>query len=317
MKRQMAFLFPGQGSQSAGMLDEHMHEAVVADTFAEAADVLGYDVAALVRDNPEGRLDATEYTQPALLTSSIALLRLWRDRLGAEAAHAAGHSLGEYSALVAVGSLAFADAVRLVAFRGHAMSKAVAPGEGLMAAVLGLDDALVEDLCAEACGSDGKVWPANYNCPGQVVVAGHHAAVERLLEKARRSGARRTVPLAVSTPSHTPLMRPAAMAMRTRLAEITLAEADRPVWSNAWAQAITHAADIREALVEQLTSPVRWTQTIIAMRRQGVNVAVEMGPGRVLTGLVRRIDRELPVHATETPALLKSSLLACGGGEDE
>jgi len=315
MRNNAAFLFPGQGSQAAGMLAEHMVEPVVADTFAEAGEVLGYDMAALVRDNPQDRLNATEYTQPALLTASTALLRLWRARKGPEAGHVAGHSLGEYSALVAAGSLTFADALRLVAFRGEVMSKAVPAGEGRMAAILGLSSEAVAAFCEEVSGDFGRVWPANDNCPGQLVVAGHRRAVEAVMRKAEQAGARRVVPLDVSVPSHTPLMQPAAAAMRERLAETALTDADRAVWSNAWARPVRRAAEIRAALVEQLVLPVRWTQLIRAMHAQGVVAAVEMGPGKVLAGLVRRIERGMTVHGTETPARLSAALAGMGGSD--
>lgn len=305
----LVFLFPGQGSQSRGMLAELIEqEAVVASTFAEASDALGYDMRALVVDDAGGKLDITEYTQPALLTASTALLRLWRARGGAEAAQVAGHSLGEYSALVAAGAIDFADAVSLVAFRGRAMSEAVAAGVGRMAAIIGLEDAQVETLCAEASTDAEKVWAANFNCPGQLVVAGHAAAVDRLMEAAKGAGAKRALPLAVSAPSHTPLMQPAADAMQARLAEIVIADPDRPVWSNAAAATVATADAIRDALVQQLVSPVRWTETVQKLAAQGVTSGVEMGPGKVLAGLVRRISRDIEVHAAFTSELMDKSI---------
>lgn len=285
-------------------------EAVVADTFSEASDALGYDMQQLVAANPDGKLDNTEYTQPALLTASTALFRLWRERGGDEAAYAAGHSLGEYSALVAAGSLAFDDGVKLVAFRGRAMSQAVPAGVGLMAAILGLDDDKVEALCEEACQGDNRVWPANYNCPGQLVVAGHVAAVQRLIDLAKTAGAKRAMALQVSAPSHTPLMQPAADQLQQRLADIAIAPPAMPVWSNALAIPLNDADAIREALVNQLISPVRWTETVRSMYAQGVSRAVEMGPGKVLAGIVRRVERNLGVHATDSSPAMDAAIAA-------
>jgi len=304
-----AFLFPGQGSQTTGMLGELLtSEPVVAETFAEASEALGYDMRQLVADNPDGKLDQTEYTQPALLTASTGLVRLWRERGGAEASQVAGHSLGEYSALVAAGSLGFADAVSLVAFRGRAMTQAVPAGVGLMAAILGLDDEKLEALCAEACDTETKVWPANYNCPGQLVVAGHVAAVERLIELAKAAGAKRAMPLQVSAPSHTPLMQPAADALRQRLADVEIKQPEIPVWSNALARPLSDAMVIRDALVSQLVSPVRWSETIRGLHAMGVCQAVEMGPGKVLAGIVRRVERGVSVFASDNSEVMNKTI---------
>jgi [acyl-carrier-protein] S-malonyltransferase len=306
-----AFLFPGQGSQTVGMLGDLLaSETVVADTFTEASEALGYDMRQLVADNPGGKLDQTEFTQPALLTCSTALLRLWLHRGGPEAIHAAGHSLGEYSALVAAGSLSFTDAVSLVAFRGRAMSEAVPAGVGLMAAILGLDDTTIEALCDEASTADSKVWPANYNCPGQLVVAGNAAAVERLIELAKGAGAKRAMPLQVSAPSHTPLMQPAADRLQQRLAAVPIDTPAMPVWSNALAAALTDAEAIRSALVSQLVSPVRWSETIHQLFAQGAHRAVEMGPGKVLSGIARRVERDMEVHATDGSEAMDKAILA-------
>jgi [acyl-carrier-protein] S-malonyltransferase len=315
-----AFLFPGQGSQTVGMLGDLLaSEPVVARTFAEASEALGYDMSQLVADNPGGKLDQTEFTQPALLTASTALLRLWRERGGAEAAYAAGHSLGEYSALVAAGSLPFADAVRLVAFRGRAMSEAVPAGVGLMAAILGLDDEKIESLCTEASRAEMKVWPANYNCPGQLVVAGHVAAVERLIELAKSAGAKRAMPLQVSAPSHTPLMQAAADRLRQRLADIRINPPAMPVWSNALAAPLDDVEAIRAALVSQLVSPVRWSETIRSLYARNVIQAVEMGPGKVLAGIVRRVERDMEVYASDSSEAMEKAMLAVhlapGGSE--
>ncbi|MFC1567932.1 ACP S-malonyltransferase [Pseudomonadota bacterium] len=310
----LAFFFPGQGSQSRGMLAELMaDEAVVADTFAQASDVLGYDMKAVVVDDADGKLDQTEFTQPALLTASTSLYRLWSARGGASASQMAGHSLGEYSALVAAGAIAFEDAVSLVAFRGRAMTQAVPAGVGKMAAIIGLDDAVVSKVCENASSDGSNVWPANFNCPGQLVIAGNADAVERAMEAAKAAGAKRALLLAVSAPSHTPLMQPAADAMQAKLAGISVAAPTCPVWSNARAISLTNPDDIRAALVEQLVSPVRWTETVQKMSAGGITTTVEMGPGKVLAGLVRRIVKEMDVSAVFTSELMDQAMANVGG----
>ena len=310
----LAFFFPGQGSQSRGMLAELIaDEAVVADTFAQASDVLGYDMKALVVDDADGKLDQTEFTQPALLTASTSLYRLWNARGGAAASQMAGHSLGEYSALVAAGAIAFEDAVSLVAFRGRAMTQAVPAGVGKMAAIIGLDDAVVSEVCENASSDGSNVWPANFNCPGQLVIAGNAAAVERAMEAAKAAGAKRALPLAVSAPSHTPLMQSAADAMQAKLAGISVTAPTCPVWSNARAISLTNPDDIRATLVEQLVSPVRWTETVQKMGAGGITTTVEMGPGKVLAGLVRRIVKEMDVSAVFTSELMDQAMANVGG----
>ncbi|MFQ5344331.1 MAG: ACP S-malonyltransferase [Mariprofundus sp.] len=311
---EFVFLFPGQGSQSKGMLDAFDDVQVVQQTLEEASDALGYDMAALIRDDADGKLGQTEFTQPALLTASTAMLRLWREKGGPEAAQAAGHSLGEYSALVAAGAIDFSDAVQLVAFRGRAMMEAVPAGVGSMAAILGLSDDVVESLCESASSEQEKVWAANYNCPGQLVVAGHAAAVERMMVAAKDAGARRALALAVSVPSHTPLMQPAADAMADRLQEISIHTPACPVWSNASARPEQDITNIRTALVSQLVSPVRWTETVQELAASGVVQAVEMGPGKVLSGLVKRIDRKMTVGVSINPEQLEASLSMMAGG---
>ncbi len=305
---EFVFLFPGQGSQSKGMLDAFDGIDVVRQTLEEASDALGYDMAALIRDDADDTLGQTEFTQPALLTASISLLRLWREKGGAEAGQVAGHSLGEYSALVATGALDFSDAVELGAFRGHAMTEAVPAGVGRMAAILGLADDAIEALCESASTVNEKVWAANYNCPGQLVVAGHAAAVERMMADAKKAGAKRALPLAVSAPSHTPLMQPAADVMAARLDEITVHAPKCPVWGNANAKPEQDVAKIRSALVAQLVSPVRWTETIQKLAASGMMQAVEMGPGRVLSGLVKRIERAMIVGVSMNPEQMENSL---------
>ncbi len=317
MSPKIVFLFPGQGSQSQGMLSEFINtEPIVADTFIEASDALAYDMVALTRNNPDGRLNQTEYTQPVLLTASTALFRLWEQRGGVQADHAAGHSLGEYSALVAAGSLSFPDALALTAFRGRAMNEAVPEGTGRMAAILGLDDEQVENLCHEISTDVEKVWPVNYNCPGQLVVAGHAAAVNRMMERARAAGARRVIPLPVSAPSHTPLMQPAADAMKKQLKDIEVKVPNIPVWSNALATPLEDPGEIKSALVRQLVSPVQWTKIICRMAHMGVRRGVEMGSGKVLSGMVRRIDRSFTVCSMDTPDHLASALERIAGNNE-
>jgi len=311
LAKNLAFFFPGQGSQSKGMLADFLEkESIVQDTFSEASDELSYNMSALVLDDAEDKLNQTEYTQPALLTASTALFRLWQSRGGAMPAQMAGHSLGEYSALVAAGVLDFKDAVSLVAFRGQSMMQAVPAGVGKMAAIIGLDDDKVVTLCSDASTDSDKVWAANFNCPGQLVVAGHAAAVEALMIAAKEAGAKRALPLAVSAPSHTPLMQAAADAMQEKLANTTLTTPVCPVWSNARAMALSNVEDIRTALVEQLVSPVRWTETIQKMSSEGITSAIEMGPGKVLSGLVRRVDKELTVTSVFTPDLMDKAVQA-------
>ena len=309
MSESQAFFFSGQGSQSKGMLADFLAtEEVVQRTFEEASDALGYDMKALVLDDAQEQLNQTEYTQPALLTASTALFRAWQARGGAMPAHMAGHSLGEYSALVAAQVLNFSDAVTLVAFRGRAMTSAVPAGVGKMAAIIGLDDAMVDELCQSASNDDTKVWAANLNCPGQCVVAGHAAAVERLMGLAKDAGAKRALPLAVSAPSHTPLMQPAADAMSEALQGVSFSAPQAQVWSNARACALTDVNAMRTALVAQLVQPVRWTESVQAMSDLGVASGVEMGPGKVLSGLVRRIAKTLKVASVLTPDLMDKAV---------
>ena len=311
----LAFLFPGQGSQSKGMLDAFADSSVVRSTLEEASDALAYDMTALIRDDADEKLGQTEYTQPALLTASTAVLRLWREQGGREPTHVAGHSLGEYSALVAAGVVDFSDAVQLVSFRGQAMTQAVPAGVGRMAAILGLADDILEGLCEQVSTQTEQVWAVNYNCPGQLVVAGHAAAVDRLIETAKQAGARRALPLAVSAPSHTPLMRPAADAMSARLQEIEFKQPSCPVWTNVDALARQDVAEIRAALVEQLVSPVRWTETIQGLRGADVLLAVEMGPGKVLAGLSKRIARDIAMNNVLTPEQLTASIASVAASD--
>lgn len=309
-----ALVFPGQGSQSVGMLDEAAAEwPLVGQTFDQASDVLGYDLAAVCRDGPADDLNRTDVTQPALLAASVALWRVWNELGGTRPGFLAGHSLGEYSALVAAECLDFRDAVDLVRIRGDAMRHAVPEGEGRMAAIIGLDDDAVISLCQEHV-SDGVVEAVNFNAPGQVVIAGAGTAVDKVAERAREEGAKKVMPLDVSVPSHCALMQPAADRMAGALAGVSVADAAIPVVQNVTASAVTDAATIRENLYWQLISPVHWTSSVRYMAEQGVQVMAECGPGRVLSGLVRRIDRSIGCHPTDTPEQMQKALGALRDG---
>lgn len=307
----IAVVFPGQGSQSIGMLSEAAQEwSVVGDTFEEASGVLGYDLWQLCQQGPEESLGRTDVTQPALLTASIALWRVWQDLGAPQPDFLAGHSLGEYSALVAAGSIGFRDAVELVRVRGEAMQSAVAPGEGRMAAILGLDDDRIIAICQDHV-SDGVVEAVNFNAPGQVVIAGARAAVDKVADACRQAGAKRVMPLDVSVPSHCALMQPAADRMAGALAGCTVSDAGIPVVQNVSATAVTDANSIRDNLYWQLISPVRWTESVRFMAEQGVTAMAECGPGKVLSGLARRIDRNVACYPTETPAQMNAAVEGC------
>ncbi|MGO8828084.1 MAG: ACP S-malonyltransferase [Steroidobacteraceae bacterium] len=308
----LAFVFPGQGSQSVGMLSALARiSPAVEQTFAEASEVLGYDLWTRCQEGPEEALNATECTQPAMLTAGVATYRLWRERGGAVPGIMAGHSLGEFSALVAAGSVDFKAAVDLVRFRAQAMQAAVPRGAGAMAAILGLEDTDVEAACKEA--AQGEVVEAvNFNAPGQVVIAGTAAAVARAVDIAKAKGARRALALAVSVPAHSSLMRPAAERLRARLNEVAVAPV--PGISVYGVDVKTHAApeQIRAALVKQLYTPVYWASTVRAMIGAGATHIVECGPGKVLTSLNRRVDknRDLKMLALEDPASFDEALAA-------
>lgn len=287
-----AFLFPGQGSQSLGMMKGFADNASVRQTFAEASEVLGVDLWAMcAEDGDKAAIDATINTQPLMLTAGLATFRAWRAAGGAVPAFAAGHSLGEYTALTAAGALGFADALRLVRLRAQAMQEAVPEGRGAMAAILGLDDDVIAAACAEAAAGD-VVEAVNFNSPGQVVIAGSKEAVERAIEILKAKGAKRALPLPVSVPSHCALMKPAAERLAAALAAVHVGAPEFPVVHNADVSSHTDPAAIREALVRQLYSPVRWVESVRALRAQGVERLVECGPGKVLAGLVKRIDGE-------------------------
>jgi [acyl-carrier-protein] S-malonyltransferase len=308
-----AFVFPGQGSQSVGMLAAlGVAEPVVKETFAEASQALGYDLWKLCQEGPEEALGATERTQPAMLAAGVATWRVWRQRGGAEPASYAGHSLGEYSALVCSGALDFRTAVSLVQFRGRVMQEAVPVGQGAMAAILGVDDADVVAACREAAAGD-VVQAANFNSPGQVVIAGSATAVDRAIEVLKGKGAKRALKLPVSAPSHSTLMQPAAERLAERLQSIEFdATRARKVY-NVDVAAHGDAASIRDALIRQLVGPVRWTETVRAIVAGGARAVVECGPGRVLTSLNRRIEknREIAMLAIDDPESLAAALETC------
>ncbi|WP_417440727.1 ACP S-malonyltransferase [Idiomarina sp.] len=301
-----ALLFPGQGSQSVGMLSDLSNDfALVKETFAEASSVLGYDLWQLVQQGPDQQLNETQRTQPALLTASVALYRVAKEKGLADVTVMAGHSLGEYSALVCAGALEFTDAVKLVALRGEFMQQAVAEGEGAMAAVIGLEDAEIEKICLEQAGEQ-IVTPVNYNSPGQVVIAGHADAVARAAEALKEAGAKRVLPLPVSVPSHCALMQPAASQLADALKSIKLKQPHTPVINNVDV-AITDSEDaIKDALVRQLYCPVRWTETIEQIAKLDVETAYEVGPGKVLTGLNKRITKAFGCSALNTLDSLNS-----------
>lgn len=308
MTQSLAFVFPGQGSQQVGMLAEigAAHQ-VVRDTFQEASDVLDYDLWTLIQEGPESVLNSTDKTQPALLTAGVSLWRLWRQRGGGVPSVMAGHSLGEYTAMVCSGALGFRDGVDLVRLRGEFMQQAVPDGKGAMAAILGLDDALVEQACEEAAQTE-VVSAVNYNSPGQVVIAGTKAAVERAMLLCKEAGAKRALPLPVSVPSHCALMRPAAEQLSARLAEIQLVMPEIAVIQNVTAEVSSGVIQLSENLVAQLFSPVQWTPTVNRMAAMGVDTLIECGPGKVLSGLNKRIQRSLNASAINDVASFEKAL---------
>jgi [acyl-carrier-protein] S-malonyltransferase len=304
----LAFVFPGQGSQSLGMLAElaEFHPQV-RDTFREASDGAGVDLWALSQSGPDEMLNRTEYTQPALLAAGVAVWRLWQQRNGAQPSMLAGHSLGEYSALVAAGALTLRDAAHLVRIRGQLMQDAAPAGIGAMAAVLGADDALVQDVCKEISGAE-IVVPANYNSPGQIVIGGHAGAVERALALLAERGVRKAVKLAVSVPSHTPLMREAANRLSETMAGMQWSEPKIPVVQNVDAEVHDGTQAIRDALVRQLYLPVQWTSCVQALAARGVTRIAECGPGKVLAGLSKRIDKSIDARPLGTPGEFEAAL---------
>ena len=311
----LAFVFPGQGSQSVGMLKD-MAEAFpqVQEAFSEASDVLGFDLWQLVQQGPEEKLNKTQITQPAMLAAGVSVWRVWQSEGGGIPALMAGHSLGEYSAFVCAGSLDFIDAVQLVADRGRYMQEAVPVGEGGMAAILGLDDDAVSRLC-HASAEDDVLAPVNFNSPGQVVIAGTASAVARAVSRAKEDGAKRALILPVSVPSHCDLMQVAAQRLAQRLQAVEIQPPTIPVLHNLHARPETSAKAIRETLVRQIESPVQWVKTIQAMASQGINKWVECGPGKVLTGLNKRIIKSAETHCLTDPDSIYAALSAVADSE--
>ncbi|WP_225073467.1 ACP S-malonyltransferase [Desulfuromonas sp. CSMB_57] len=301
-----AFVFPGQGSQYPGMGKELADNfAVARQTFEEANEALGFHIARLCFEGPEQELQLTANTQPAIVATSIAALRVVQAETGLQPAFVAGHSLGEYAALVCAGGLAFGDAVRIVRQRGTFMQQAVPVGVGGMAAIMGLDNAALTAVCEEAA-QDELVAPANFNSPGQVVIAGHLTAVERAMALARERGAKRALPLPVSAPFHCPLMQPAADGLAEVLGRVTIGELLCPVVSNVEAVPNRDAGKVRELLVRQVCAPVRWDESVTVMAAQGVERFIEIGPGKVLSGLIKRIVKGVEVQNVEDCAGLKT-----------
>ncbi|WP_153099819.1 ACP S-malonyltransferase [Paraburkholderia hayleyella] len=305
-----AFVFPGQGSQSVGMLNAFAGHAVVRETLQEASDVLNQDLGRLIAEGPAEDLNLTTNTQPVMLAAAYALYRAWQAAGGPAPALVAGHSLGEYTALVAAGALAFRDAIPLVRFRADAMQSAVAPGAGGMAAILGLDDDVVRAVCLEVSSAKdaGIVEAVNFNAPAQVVIAGHTAAVERACELARAKGAKRALPLPVSAPFHSTLLKPASDKLRDYLAQIEVRSPAIALVNNIDVAMVSDPAAIRDALVRQAAGPVRWVESIQVMARQGVTHVIESGPGKVLSGLTKRIDGNLAGLSIVDPASLDDAL---------
>jgi [acyl-carrier-protein] S-malonyltransferase len=302
-----AFVFPGQGSQSVGMLNAFADHAIVRETVQEASDALNQDLGKLIAEGPAEDLNLTTNTQPVMLTAAYAIYRAWQQAGGPAPAIVAGHSLGEYTALVAAGALAFRDAVPLVRFRAQAMQTAVPVGEGGMAAILGLDDDTVRAVCAEASVA-GVVEAVNFNAPAQVVIAGHKAAVEKACEVAKAKGAKRALPLPVSAPFHSSLLKPASDQLREYLASVNVQVPVIPVINNVDVAVVNEPAGIKDALVRQAAGPVRWVESVQAMAAQGVTHVIECGPGKVLAGLTKRIDGNLVGASVFDPASLEETL---------
>lgn len=309
MSKKIAFVFPGQGSQSIGMLATLAAEfPIVIETFAEASQALGYDLWQLVQQGPAETLNQTAHTQPALLAAGVAVWRVWQQQKGPMPVLMAGHSLGEYSALVCAQALDFADAVKLVAERGQFMQAAVPEGHGAMAAIVGLDDDQVKEICKQATHGTLTVEPANYNAIGQVVVAGQSAAVDRAITLAQAAGAKLAKRLPVSVPSHCALMQPAAQRLATRLASITCQPPKIPVINNVDVKDYQDSAAIKDALVRQLYNPVRWVETVQLLVEREIACIIECGPGKVLAGLNKRIVDNIPTFSVHDPKSLEFAL---------
>jgi len=307
----IAFLFPGQGSQYVGMGKSLFDFEPARRTFQEADRILGWELSKLCFEGPEAQLNQTEYTQPALLVASVAVWRCLGEPVG-RAAYVAGHSLGEYTALVASGALSFSDAVPLVHRRGRFMQEAVPAGRGGMAAIVGLNRGAVEEICRKASGDAGKVTAANYNGPDQIVIAGETEAVKRGVALALEGGAKRAISLAVSVPSHSPMMKEACVRLGAELEKISGNPLKVPLVNNLQAKPIRTWPEAKEGLIDQLSSPLLWEETIRRMRDEGVDLFIEVGPGRVLSGLAKRIDRKLEVMNVEDPSGLEKAAAVLG-----
>ncbi|MBP8308142.1 MAG: ACP S-malonyltransferase [Burkholderiaceae bacterium] len=309
----IAFVFPGQGSQVVGMLDAFAGNPVVADILAQADAALGEPLSEMIAKGPAESLALTVNTQPAMLVAGYACCAAWRAAGGPEAVAVAGHSLGEYTALVAAGSLPLAQAVRLVRLRAQAMQEAVPVGTGGMAVIMGLDDEAVRAACAAAASATEVVEAVNFNAPAQVVIAGHKAAVERACEKAKQAGAKRALPLAVSAPFHSTLLAPAGARLKIALADVALAQPRISLVNNVDVAVEQEPSRIIDALVRQASSPVRWVEVVQRLKAMGVDQVIEFGPGKVLTGLIPRIDKSIKALAVQDPASLDAALQAVRG----
>jgi [acyl-carrier-protein] S-malonyltransferase len=307
MQNNLAFVFPGQGSQTVGMLADFADNEVVQNTFSEASEALGYNLWELVAQGPAEKLNQTNFTQPALLTASVALWRLWASQSDSQPAMLAGHSLGEYSALVCAGVISLAEGVKLVEKRGEYMQASVPAGVGAMAAIIGLDDQAIIDACAKAQNEE-VVAAVNFNSPGQVVIAGHKDAVERAGVLCKEAGAKRVLPLPVSVPSHCALMKDAADKLAEEFNSITFNTPQIPVVNNVDVATETDVEAIKLALIKQLYSPVRWTETIEILAKSGISLVVEAGPGKVLQGLIKRIDKSITSASINDQASLTKAL---------
>lgn len=304
----LAFLFPGQGSQKVGMLaDLELKYKQISDTFAEASDVLGYDMWKMVQEGPQEEINLTERTQPILLASSVAIWRIWLDKQGQKPSFMAGHSLGEWSALVCSETVSFSDALKIVQARGQYMQKAVPVGEGAMAAIIGLEDSIIIEACQSA-SEIGVVDAVNFNAPGQVVIAGSISAVNQAIEECKQAGAKRALPLPVSAPFHTSLMKPAADQLSELVNSVTFKQPSVPVVHNVHAETEKNPDTIKTLMLEQIYKPVRWVDCVKTLRASDVNTLVECGPGKVLCGLNKRIDKELLSLATDDQSSFEATL---------
>ncbi|MDG2018716.1 MAG: ACP S-malonyltransferase [Porticoccaceae bacterium] len=304
----LAFVFPGQGSQKIGMLAELAEQnPIIEKTFNEASEVLGYDIWQLIQQGAQEDINLTQRTQPILLTCSVAIWRLWNEKQGAVPSQMAGHSLGEWSALVCANVIDFADGLRIVEARGKFMQQAVPVGQGAMAAIIGLDDQAILDACTEA-NTLGVVDAVNFNAPGQVVIAGSNDAVERAMDICKSAGAKRALPLPVSAPFHTSLMKPAADNLAEMVNSVTFRAPEVPIMHNVHAQNEQDPQVIKELMLEQIYSPVKWVDCVKQLKKSGASTLVECGPGKVLSGLSKRIDRDLTAVATESAADFDAAL---------